>query len=198
MLSTITYGDAVSNDTLAIYKLLSDEGYETSIYAENADDKTKQNFPILPAYPLPYLGRRYADILRTERDVVLYDRRDGLVVGILKNDPEIPPYLVEPLIVRHLDAVYRLGFLLVAQWDSVNYDLAPVGRQKAVHQPRQRALAAAVMPAQRDKTAFLYFKADVFHRFDRYFSAVGITDVFKSDDRRHGFSSYKAQGTIKV
>ena len=37
LLPTISYGDAVGNDALAIKKLLQEMGYETQIYAENID-----------------------------------------------------------------------------------------------------------------------------------------------------------------
>jgi len=39
MLSTLSYGDAVGNDALAIYKLLLENGYSTGIYAEGINSK---------------------------------------------------------------------------------------------------------------------------------------------------------------
>lgn len=39
LLPTISYGDAVGNDTLAIKKIIEDMGYETQIYAENIDER---------------------------------------------------------------------------------------------------------------------------------------------------------------
>ena len=35
MLSTIAYGDAVSNDTIAMEKIIKEMGYDTKIYAES-------------------------------------------------------------------------------------------------------------------------------------------------------------------
>ncbi len=37
LLPTLSFGDAVGNDTLAIRKILQEEGYESRIYAENID-----------------------------------------------------------------------------------------------------------------------------------------------------------------
>ena len=39
ILQTISYGDAISNEVLAIRKLLMENGYTTSIYAEYIRDK---------------------------------------------------------------------------------------------------------------------------------------------------------------
>lgn len=41
VLTTVSFGDAVSNDCLALYKLLRSSGYQTSIYAEHIDPKIK-------------------------------------------------------------------------------------------------------------------------------------------------------------
>ena len=35
ILTTVSYGDAVSNDCLALFELLKTSGYETYVYAEN-------------------------------------------------------------------------------------------------------------------------------------------------------------------
>lgn len=40
---TISFGDAVSNDALAIKQLLIDEGYKTEIYSENIDKRLPQS-----------------------------------------------------------------------------------------------------------------------------------------------------------
>ena len=37
MLTTISYGDAVGNDVLALHRVILRMGYETGIYAENID-----------------------------------------------------------------------------------------------------------------------------------------------------------------
>ena len=41
VLPTIVYGDAVSNDTLNIDRILKKNGFETEIYAENIGEKIK-------------------------------------------------------------------------------------------------------------------------------------------------------------
>ena len=39
ILPTVSYGDAVSNDAVAIAKVIEDMGYKTGIYAENVDTR---------------------------------------------------------------------------------------------------------------------------------------------------------------
>lgn len=39
LLATISFGDAVSNDTLALQKIIAELGYKTEIYAENVDSR---------------------------------------------------------------------------------------------------------------------------------------------------------------
>jgi len=41
MLTSLSYGDAIGNETVAIYRMLREEGYDTSIYAEYRDDRMK-------------------------------------------------------------------------------------------------------------------------------------------------------------
>jgi len=41
MLPTVAYGDAVGNDTLALYNALVENGFKTAIYAENIDSRLK-------------------------------------------------------------------------------------------------------------------------------------------------------------
>ena len=41
VLPTMSYGDAVSNDTINIDNVLKKNGYETEIYAENIDKRLK-------------------------------------------------------------------------------------------------------------------------------------------------------------
>ncbi|MEI3238980.1 MAG: hypothetical protein V8S32_02805 [Lachnospiraceae bacterium] len=43
VLTTISFGDAVSNDTLALQDVLKEMGYETGIYAENIDARLPKN-----------------------------------------------------------------------------------------------------------------------------------------------------------
>ena len=67
LLPTISMGDAVSNDALAIAKVLRDMGYQTGIYAENIDNR----LPAGTAKPVSKMPR-----LQTE-DVVLYHMSTG-------------------------------------------------------------------------------------------------------------------------
>lgn len=62
ILPTLSYGDAVGNDTRAIGALLKEMGYETQIYAENIDPRLP-NGEALPFNRLPKLSNQ---------DVVLY------------------------------------------------------------------------------------------------------------------------------
>ncbi len=43
MLPTLSFGDAVGNHTLALYKLLKENGIDTAIYAKNIDKRVKQS-----------------------------------------------------------------------------------------------------------------------------------------------------------
>ena len=67
LLPTISMGDAVSNDALAIAKVLRDMGYQTGIYAENIDNR----LPAGTAKPVSKMPR-----LQTE-DAVLYHMSTG-------------------------------------------------------------------------------------------------------------------------
>ena len=67
ILPTISYGDAVGNDTVALYHTLKKEGYETAIYAENIDARLKIG-DMRSVSELPRLK---------ESDVVLYHLSTG-------------------------------------------------------------------------------------------------------------------------
>lgn len=67
ILPTISYGDAVGNDTVALYHTLKKEGYETAIYAENIDPRMK-NSDIKSVSKLPKLS---------EKDIALYHLSTG-------------------------------------------------------------------------------------------------------------------------
>ena len=67
ILSTVSFGDAVSNDALAISKVISEMGYETAIYSENISNKIKD--PIVQPYSkLPAL---------TNEDIVIFNHSTG-------------------------------------------------------------------------------------------------------------------------
>jgi len=54
---TLTYGDAVSNDTLALRDVLVSMGYETGIYAEYVDERNAKHHFVFKASELPKLSR---------------------------------------------------------------------------------------------------------------------------------------------
>jgi glycosyltransferase involved in cell wall biosynthesis len=62
LLPTIAYGDAVGNDTLALYDLLRKAGFDTAIYAGNIDARLKKAY-IHSYADLPDLG---------EEDILIY------------------------------------------------------------------------------------------------------------------------------
>lgn len=71
LLPTLSYGDAVGNDTLAIRKMLEDAGRETEIYAENIDPR----IPSGSAKPL-----REMPALKPE-DLLVYHASTGSAVN---------------------------------------------------------------------------------------------------------------------
>jgi len=56
ILPTISYGDAVGNDTLAISGIIEEMGYETGIFAENIDQRLPKG-TALPVSHLPNLSK---------------------------------------------------------------------------------------------------------------------------------------------
>lgn len=67
MLTTISYGDAVGNDVLALAKVILQMGYETGIYAENIDTKLPVG-TAEPVHVMPPLD---------EEDIILYHLSTG-------------------------------------------------------------------------------------------------------------------------
>ncbi|MBR1494205.1 MAG: glycosyltransferase family 4 protein [Acidaminococcaceae bacterium] len=67
LLPTISYGDAVGNDVLAIREILRGLGYETAIYAENIDSRLPEG-AALPYSCFPQISRD---------DVVIYHASTG-------------------------------------------------------------------------------------------------------------------------
>lgn len=67
LLPTISYGDAVGNDTLAIQEIIRQMGYETQIYAENIDGR----LPARTAMPFSQFPTLSHD------DVVIYHGSTG-------------------------------------------------------------------------------------------------------------------------
>ena len=86
VLTTISFGDAVSNDTLALQDVLKEMGYETGIYAENIDARlpknTAQKIQKLPALK--------------SQDVVIYHLSTGTDLNY-----EITKYKARILLIYH-------------------------------------------------------------------------------------------------
>lgn len=67
ILPTVSYGDAVSNDAVAIAKVIEDMGYKTGIYAENVD--ARLSYPFIHNFEkLPRLK---------DRDIVIFNHSTG-------------------------------------------------------------------------------------------------------------------------
>ena len=104
-----------------------------------------------PRDPRPDLLGRHADVLETERDLVLDARHHDLVLGILEHRRDGPG---------------ELGGAVRARVEAA--DLDPAGEAAAVEmrhepgeRPQQRRLAAAGRPEQRDDLAGLELERDV-------------------------------------
>jgi len=86
LLPTLSYGDGVGNDALAIDKIIKDMGYETKIYAENIDPKSKKE-----------LADKVSNIpLMEKTDIIIYH----LSTGTKLND-QLKDYPCKKLIVYH-------------------------------------------------------------------------------------------------
>ena len=86
MLPTISFGDAVGNDTRAIDNILKEMGYETQIYAENID----QRLPKDTAYHIDQIGELKAD------DVIIYHASTGTDLNY-----KLASYLCRKVMIYH-------------------------------------------------------------------------------------------------
>lgn len=87
MLTTLAYGDAVSNDARAIQKLLTDAGYKTAIYADNIDPRLARDRGIYNCGTLPKTK---------EDDIILYH----LSIGSRLNE-EIKHFNCRKIVIYH-------------------------------------------------------------------------------------------------
>ncbi|MSS64500.1 glycosyltransferase family 4 protein [Velocimicrobium porci] len=86
VLPTIAYGDAVGNDTIALYRLLQNTKYETGIYAENIDTRLSSE-----------LVRHLSEIPDLEKeDIILYHLSTGT-----KLNYELEKYNCRKIIIYH-------------------------------------------------------------------------------------------------
>lgn len=96
LLPTLSYGDAVGNDTIAIKNLLKEIGYDTKIYAENIDSRLPKG-TVENISKIPEIG---------DEDVIIYHGSTGTDLNKLLhtlNSRKImiyhnitPPYFFEP------------------------------------------------------------------------------------------------------
>lgn len=108
VLVTLSYGDGVGNDTLAIDKILKEEGYETLIYAENIDNRISKAL-VGHISTLPKLSKQ---------DVIIYHLSTGcnLNLEIMNWDCNI--------IFRYHNVTPPEFF---AEYNEVAYNLCSVG-----------------------------------------------------------------------
>ena len=71
VLPTLSFGDAIGNDTVALKRVLQKAGYDTQIYAENIDLR----LPYHTAKPIERIGRL------TDKDVMLYHLSTGTALN---------------------------------------------------------------------------------------------------------------------
>lgn len=84
ILTTLSFGDAVSNDCLAIKELLKNNGFQTAIYAENLDERIKDPD-----------AKRYNKLPKLKADdVVLYHLSTGTELNNRIRDLECRKFVI--------------------------------------------------------------------------------------------------------
>lgn len=86
LLTTVSYGDAVSNDTIALYHTLKNHGYSTGIYAENIDSRLPKNL-VKKVDELPKL---------TQEDIIIYHMSTGTDLNF-----KLPEYHAKKIMIYH-------------------------------------------------------------------------------------------------
>lgn len=86
LLPTISYGDAVSNDVLAIRNLLIESGYSTEIYAENIDKRLSPNI----VNPIKKLKKM------SKNDIIIYHLSTGT-----KLNYKMGTFLARKIVIYH-------------------------------------------------------------------------------------------------
>lgn len=110
LLPTLSYGDGVGNDTLAIDKIIKEMGYTTKIYAENIDTRISKSL-VDKIEKMPKLNKQ---------DVIIYHLSTGTVL----ND-KLKDYQGRKLIIYH--NVTPSHFF--KQYSRVSYNLCKNGRE---------------------------------------------------------------------
>lgn len=110
LLPTISYGDAVGNDAVAIRRLLVDFGYDTEIYAQNIDPRLKKG----TAKKLEHLPKL------NKKDILLYHLSTGTDLNY-----QLADYPGRKVVVYHniTPCEYFYGY------SKTNYDLTYLGRE---------------------------------------------------------------------
>lgn len=111
LLSTIAFGDAVGNDTIAIRHLLEEMGYDTDIYAQNIDPRLKKGTAKKISH-LPKLNKK---------DIILYHMSTGTDLNY-----HVADYPGRKIMVYHniTPCEYFYGY------SRANYDLTYLGREE--------------------------------------------------------------------
>lgn len=86
LLTTMAYGDAVSNDVLALDETMRNHGYETAVYAENIDAKLRMGL-VKKVSKMPQLN---------EEDVLIYHLSTGTKLNFT-----LPQYGGRKVLVYH-------------------------------------------------------------------------------------------------
>lgn len=107
MLPSIAYGDAVSNDTLALKNVIKELEYNTNIYAENIDPRLSGT--VLPIKKMPLLNKN---------DIILYHLSTGT-----KLNYTLQNYNCRKVIIYH--NITPPGFFI--NYNKINYNLANDG-----------------------------------------------------------------------
>ncbi len=116
LLPTISYGDAVGNDAIAIKKLIQEMGYETQIYAENIDQRLPAGMAI-PFDKLPNLSNDDILLYHGSTGTDLNDKlpelggRKMMIYHNITPPQYFRPYSssAEALTARGLDGISRLA-----------------------------------------------------------------------------------------
>ncbi len=109
LLPTLSYGDGVGNDTLAIDKIIKEMGYKTKIYAENIDPRISGNL-VEKVEKVPKLSKH---------DIIIYH----LSTGTTLND-KLKDYPGRKLVIYH--NVTPSYFF--KQYSRISYKLCEEGR----------------------------------------------------------------------
>ena len=109
LLTTLSFGDAVSNDTIALKDAIQNMGYETQIYAENIDPRLPQGI-VRPYKDMPVLQRE---------DILIYHLSTGT-----KLNYTVDKYSCRKIMVYHnvTPPEYFRGY------SAVSYDLCREGQ----------------------------------------------------------------------